>query len=154
MLTDFDVKVLKPRVAQRFRRAAPSAEFVLGGIEAEYRENDDSFLVHAHLLVSRLPRDELKSLRSAFADVGVTRAVKVQAIRAPAAQISYLLKFPTFHRPAPQNGSRRPKAIPLPGHALRQLTLWRARHGLLDFVFMMHLRRRGGDLMRIDNEKT
>ncbi len=154
MLVNCDAVVVKRRVAQRIRRAAPSAKFVLGGIEAEYRQGEVTFLIHAHLLVSRLPRDELKSLRSAFADVGVTRAVKVQAMRDPPAQISYLLKFPTFHRPAPQNGPRRPKAIPLPGQALRQLTLWRARHGLLDFVFMMHLRRRGGDLVRIDNEET
>ncbi len=151
-LTQCDLLVAKRRVAQKFRRAAPSAKFVLGGLEAEYRQGDDAFLVHAHLLISRLPRDEQKALKSAFADIGVTRAVKVQALRDPAAQISYLLKFPTFHRPAPQNGPRRPKAIPLPGHALRQLTLWRAQHGFLDFVFMMHLRRRGGDLVRIEQK--
>jgi len=154
MLPDCDVKVVKTRVAQRFRRAAPSAKFVLGGIEAEYLRGDDAFLVHAHLLVSRLPRDELKALRSAFADIDVARAVKVQAMRDPAAQISYLLKFTTYHRPGSQNGSRRPTAIPLPDHALKQLTLWRARHGFLDFVLMMGLRRSGGDLVRIENRKT
>ena len=124
------------------------------GIEAEYLRGDDAFLVHAHLLVSRLPRDELKALRSAFADIDVARAVKVQAMRDPAAQISYLLKFTTYHRPGSQNGSRRPTAIPLPDHALKQLTLWRARHGFLDFVLMMGLRRSGGDLVRIENRKA
>ena len=90
MLTDCDVKVVKRRVAQRFRRrAAPSAKFVLGGIEADYRQRDDTFLVHAHLLVSRLPRDELKALRSAFADIDIERPVKKQALRDPATQISY-----------------------------------------------------------------
>ena len=75
-------------------------------------------------------------------------------MRDPAAQISYLLKFTTYHRPGSQNGSRRPTAIPLPDHALKQLTLWRARHGFLDFVLMMGLRRSGGDLVRIENRKT
>jgi hypothetical protein len=153
-LAKYDLLVVKHRIAQRFRRAAPSAKFVLGGIEAEYRQGDDTFLVHAHLMVSRLPRDELKALRSAFADIGVTRAIKVQALRDPAAQISYALKFPTFHRPGSQSGSRRSKAIPLPDPALKALTLWRARHGFLDFVLMMGLRRSGGDLVRIDNRKT
>jgi hypothetical protein len=37
---------------------------------------------------------------------------------------------------------------------LKALTLWRARHGFLDFVLMMGLRRSGGDLVRIDNRKT
>ena len=81
------------------------------------------------------------------------RAVKVQELRDPAAQISYLLKFTTFHRPGSQNGSRRPRAVPLPDDALKQLTLWRARHGFFDFLFMIGLRRRGGDLVQIDNEK-
>ncbi len=151
-LEDCDVLAVKRRVTQRFRRAAPSAEFVLGGVEADYREEDDTFLIHAHLLVSPMPRDEMKALRSAFADIGVTRAVKVQSLRDPAAQVSYLLKFPTFHRPGPQNGSRRSRPVPLPDHALEQLTLWRARHGFMDFVLMMGLRRRGGDLVRIEQK--
>jgi hypothetical protein len=96
-----------------------------------------------------LPRDEVKALRSAFANIGATRAIKVQPLRDPATQISYLLKFGTFHRPGSQNGSRRPRAIPLPDQALKRLTLWRARHGFLDFVFTMGLRRRAGDLVRI-----
>jgi hypothetical protein len=153
MLAKCDLLVVKRRVAQRFRRAAPSAKFVLGGIEAEYRQGDDTFLVHAHLLVSRLPRDELKALRSAFADIDVARSVKKQALRDPAAQTSYLLKFMTLHRPGSQSGSRRPIAIPLSNHALKELTLWRARHGFLDFVFMIGLRRSGGDLVRIDKWK-
>ena len=143
--------MLKRRVSQRIRRAAPSAHFVLGGIEADYRHGDDSFLLHAHLLVSRLPRDEVKALRAAFAEIGVTRAIKVQPLRDPVTQISYLLKFTTFHRPGSQNGSRRPSAIPLPSEALKQLTLWRAQHGFLDYIFMMGLRRRAGDLVQIED---
>jgi hypothetical protein len=150
MMPKCDLLVVKPRIAQRFRRAAPSAKFVLGGIEAEYLQGDDAFLVHAHLLVSRLPDDELAVLRSAFADIDITRTVKVQALPNPATQISYALKFTTYHRPGPQNGSRRPMAFPLPDRALKALTLWRARHGFLDFVFMMGLRRRGGDFSRAE----
>ena len=151
LLRKLNLRELKRRVSQRIRRAAPSVRFALGGIEAEFRQADDAFLVHAHLLVSRLPRDEMKALRSAFADIGATRAIKVQPLRDPASQISYLLKFATFHRPGSQNGSRRPRAIPLPSEALKQLTLWRARHGFLDFVFTMGLRRRGGDLVQIED---
>jgi hypothetical protein len=40
-LPDVDVGVLKRRVAQRIRRAAPSADFVLGGIEADYKNAED-----------------------------------------------------------------------------------------------------------------
>jgi hypothetical protein len=152
-LRTLDLTVLKRRASQRIRRAAPSIRFVLGGIEADYRQNDDAFLLHAHLLVPQLPRDELIALRSAFADIGVTRALKVQPLRDPPAQISYVLKFTTYHRPGSQNGSDRPTAIPLPDPAFEQMTLWRARHGFLDFVFMMGLRRRGGDLVRIEDRK-
>jgi hypothetical protein len=153
-LTICDLLVVKRRAAQRLRRAAPSAEFVLGGIEAEYRQGDDAFLLHAHLLVSPLPRDELNALRSAFANIDVARPIKVQKLKDAARQISYLIKFTTFHRPGSQKGSRRPRAIPLPDPALKQLTLWRARYAFLDFVFMMHLRRKNGDLVQIDDKKT
>jgi len=67
--------------------------------------------------------------------------------------MSYALKFTTFHRPGGQNGSRRPTAIPLPDNALKQLTLWRAHHELLDFVFMMGLRRIDGALVRIEDRR-
>lgn len=126
-LAKCDLPVVKRRAAQRFRRAAPSAEFVLGGVEAEYRQGDDAFLVHAHLLVSPLPRDELDALRSAFASIDVLRPVKLQKLKDAPRQISYLLKFVTFHRPGSQKGSCRATAIPLPDHALKQLILWRAR---------------------------
>jgi hypothetical protein len=99
-----DLLVVKRRAAQRLRRAAPSAEFVLGGIEAEYRLGDDAFLLHAHLLVSPLPRDELNELRSAFANIDVVRPIKVQQLKDAPRQISYLIKFTTFHRPDPKMG--------------------------------------------------
>jgi hypothetical protein len=153
-LAKLDLRDVKRRAAQRLRRAAPSAQFILGGIEAEFRQNDDAFLLHAHLLVPRLPRDELTALRSAFANIDVARPIKVQTLRDAPKQISYLLKFSTFHRPGSQKGSRRPNAVPLPDYAFEQLTLWRARYGFLDFVFMLGLRRRGGDLVRTDNKKT
>jgi hypothetical protein len=54
-LAKCDLLVVKRRAAQRFRRAAPSAEFVLGSIEAEYRQGGDAFLLHAHCLVTHLP---------------------------------------------------------------------------------------------------
>jgi hypothetical protein len=83
---------------------APSADFVLGGIEAEYRLGDDAFLLHAHLLVSPLPRDELNELRSAFANIDAVRPIEVQQLKDAPRQISYLIKFTTFHRPGSQNG--------------------------------------------------
>jgi hypothetical protein len=148
-----DLLVVKRRAAQRLRRAAPSTQIVLGGIEAEFRQNYDAFLLHAHLLISHLPPAELNALRSAFPSIDVLRPVKLQKLKDAPRQISYVLKFATYHRPGSQKGSRRPRAIPLPDHALRQLTLWRARYAFLDFVFMMRLRRNDGDLVRIDDKK-
>jgi hypothetical protein len=103
--------------------------------------------------VSPLPRDELDALRSAFADKDMPRPIKVQKLKDAPRQSSYVLKFTTFHRPGSQKGPSRATAIPLPDHALKHLTLWRARYGLLDFVFTMHPRRRGGDLVRIVQKK-
>ena len=87
-------------------------------------------------------------------DIGVARPVKLQTLRDAPKQISYLMKFSTFHRPGSQKGSRRRTAIPLPDHALKQLDPWRARYGFLDFVFMLNLRRKGGNLVRIDDKKN
>jgi len=152
-LPSCDIRTLKRRAAQRIRRAAPSAQLVLGGIEAEFRHQENVFLVHAHLLISRLPDEEMKALRSAFSDINVTHPVKLQELRDATRQISYLLKFVTYHRPVPQKGSRRSSAIPLPTHAFAQLALWRARYEFFDLVFMKGIRRKGGDLVRIEQEK-
>jgi len=152
-LLSCDIPSLKRRTAQRIRRAAPSAQLVVGGIEAEYQSHENVFLVHAHLLISRLPDKEMKALRSAFSDIDVTRPVKLQELKDAPRQVSYLLKFVTYHRPVPQNGSRRSLAMPLPNHAFAQLALWRSRYGFFDFIFMKGIRRKGGDLVQIEKEK-
>jgi hypothetical protein len=144
-----DLLSLKRRTAQRIRRAARSVSFVLGGIEAEYRCPEKAFLVHGHFLISRLSKDEEKRLRAAFQCAEIPRAVKIDELNDPVRQISYTFKFPNYFRPGKQTGPFRPRAIPLPDGPLMDLAIWRAQYSFLDFTFLMGLRRRGGELVRI-----
>ena len=60
-------------------------------------------------------------LREAFSDSNLDRAVVCQPLRNPVAQISYLQKFSTYHRPGQLGFSSRGRAYPMKPKQLGQL---------------------------------
>ena len=142
-LAKLDLRNLVSNCRQHIRRAIPDLEFALGGIEAEYLADEDQFLLHVHMQMPRPTRKQEAALRSAFKRSEVSRAVKIQAMKDIQSQVPYLLKFVTYHRPGRQIGPHHARAMPLPLHALEALTSWRDRHGFLDFVFAIGMRRVG-----------
>jgi len=66
--------------------------------------------------------------------------VKVDELRDPDEQLSYCIKFVTYHQP----GRRR---VPLPGDRLVELARWWSRYRFADFLFAYGARRRGGRLV-------
>jgi hypothetical protein len=146
-----DLIRMKNMLGQRIRRCT-TVQFVVGGIEAAYRDAKKDFLIHAHLLIAGGSKAEYQALRKACRMTEVDYTFKSQKVKDRPKQFSYLLKFGTFHRPGTQTSKRRTRAVPLPSEALRRLTIWRAKYNLMDFLFLQGLRRRGGDLVRIEQK--
>lgn len=119
---------------------------VCGGIEVAYDCRENNFILHAHLLVIGGTTNEWAKLRPLFSKKCGPRSVKVQPVRDISRQVSYLLKFNTYHRPGSQYGSHRAKAVPLPIGPLQQLEQWWSKFELHEFLFLHRFRIVGGHI--------
>ena len=68
------------------------------------------------------------------------KPVEVDELRDPDEQLSYCIKFVTYHQP----GRRR---VPLAKDRLVELAEWWSRQSFTDFLFVYGLPRRGGRLV-------
>jgi hypothetical protein len=140
-LSEIEPRILHERVRKRLKRAGIPA--AIGGTEASYRAEEDRWIVHLHLLVFGTLETTAVRLRETFRDPDLDLAVVCQPLRSRAAQISYLKKFQTCHRPGAAGFSGRGKAYPMNREQIAQLAQWTRRFWFEDFLFVVGLRRRG-----------
>jgi hypothetical protein len=133
--------VLHERVRKRLIRAGVKA--AIGGTEASYEAKENRWVIHLHLLVFESLEHGRAKIREAFADSNLDRAVVCQPLQDPVAQISYLQKFSTYHRPGLPRPSSRGRAYPMKPEQIGQLARWTRRFWFEDFLFVLGLRRRG-----------
>ena len=139
-LGDADV----PRTHEMFRKRLDRAGFkgaiVVGGIEVAWQENWQRWLLHAQVLAIGVDANAWEQLEAALKKSGTAKPVDHVALRDPDEQLSYCIKFVTYHQP----GRR---LVPLPRDRLVELAAWWSRHRFEDFLFAYGARRRGGRLV-------
>jgi hypothetical protein len=140
-LSKIEPRLLHERVRKRLTRAG--IEAAIGGTEASYRAKENRWIVHLHLLVFGTLGSTAVRLREIFAGSELGRPVVCQSLRNCAAQISYLQKFQTCHRPGEAGFSGRGRAYPMKRLQIDQLAQWTERRRFEDFLFVLGLRRRG-----------
>jgi hypothetical protein len=113
---------------------------VLGGIEVAWQAKWQRWILHAHVLAIGIDANAWKLLESALKKSGTANPVDHVPLRDPDEQLSYLIKFVTYHRP----GRRR---VPLPPDRLVELAAWWSRHRFEDYLFAYGPRRRGGRIV-------
>jgi hypothetical protein len=113
---------------------------VAGGIEVAWQENWQRWILHAHVLAIGVDANAWTQLEAALEDSGTADPVMPKPLRNPDEQLSYCIKFVTYHQP----GRRR---VPLPGERLVELAAWWSRHRFEDLLFAYGARRRGGRLV-------
>ena len=86
-------------------------------------------------------RNAWQQLEAALRDSGTADPVMPKPLRNPDKQLSYCIKFVTYHQP----GRRR---VRLPPDRLVELAAWCSRHRFEDFLFAYGARRRGGRTRR------
>ena len=85
--------------------------------------------------------DWAQTQKHRLADLG--RAVVCQSLRSRAAQITYLQKFQTCHRPGEAGFNGRGRAYPMKPEQIAQLAEWTKSRRFEEFLFMLGFRRRG-----------
>jgi hypothetical protein len=139
-LADADVRRTHEMFRKRLDRAGFKGAILAGGIEVAWQAQWQRWLLHAHLLAIGVDAHAWRRLESALEKSGTADPVDVVALRDFDEQISYAIKFVSYHRP----GRRR---VPLPPDRLVELAAWWSRYRFEDYLFAYGARRRGGQLV-------
>ena len=140
-LADADVPRTREMFRKRLDRAGFKGAIVVGGIEVAWQENWQRWLLHAQVLAIGVDPQRLGAARSRLGRRAAPRnQSRSSRLRDPDEQLSYCIKFVTYHQP----GRRR---VPLPPDRLVELAAWWSRHRFEDFLFAYGARRRGGRLV-------
>ena len=146
-LPEVSVKRVRERLRQCLRRSGFLGAILIGGIEVSWLARDRVWLLHVHFLAIRVPQKAWDSLEEKLATTGRADPLDVQDLNDPERQISYTIKFVTYHRPGTIGPDGHARAYPLPPDRLAELARWWSRNQFSDFVFLFGARRRGGRIV-------
>jgi hypothetical protein len=139
-LADADLMRIREMFRKRLDRAGFKGKLVMGGIEVAWQERRQRWLVHAHVLAIGVDAVTWKQLRAALKDSGTAQPVVTQRLKNPNDQLSYCIKFATYHRPGR-------KRVPLKPDRLVELAAWSSRYRFEDFLFVYEVPRPGGRIV-------
>jgi len=139
-LGDADVRRTHEMFRKRLDRAGFKGAIVVGGIEVAWQAQWQRWLLHAHLLGIGVDAHAWRRLEAALEKSGTADPVRPVALCNPDRQLSYCIKFVTYHQP----GRRR---VPLPPDRVVELAAWWSRYRFEDYLFAYGARRRGGQLV-------
>ena len=139
-LGDADVRRTHEMFRKRLDRAGFKGAIVAGGIEVAWQEHWQRWLLHAQVLAMGVDPNAWEQLEAALEKSGTADPVRPVALCNPDEQLSYCIKFVSYHQP----GRRR---VPLPRDRLVELAAWWSQYRFEDFFFAYGARRRGGRLV-------
>jgi hypothetical protein len=142
-LATVDLKREHDNLRQRFNRAGLRGATFIGGTEAAWQARHRRWLLHVHLLAIGVPETAWDQLDEAWADSGVADPIQRDELRDLAEQLSYLVKFHTYHKPGQSLTNSRARPYPLPRERLVELAAWSSQYSLADFLFVYGKRKRG-----------
>jgi hypothetical protein len=141
-LANADLKKMREALKKRVDRAGFKDAMLIGCIEAGWKASKKHWVLHAHLLAVGADEDMWERLRQASRHNPKAVVVKPLNDRDLEKQISYIVKFVTYHRPG-ERGASNARAYPLPPDRLVEWASWIERSKFKDFLFLYGVRRRG-----------
>ncbi|WP_338691749.1 hypothetical protein V5279_36095 [Bradyrhizobium sp. 26S5] len=138
---------------KRFVRAGLGDAAVIGGFEVSYRAREKIWVLHINLAIFGGDPDALAAFEAACSDTGLYRPVETVELMDAAEQLSYLLKFTTYHRPFQQTGPEKSPAVPLNPSEHYELLSWMAQHEFTDHLFLFNARRYGPTIKLTENRR-
>ena len=140
-LEEADIAQNHEQVRQRLNRAGFRGAVLIGGTEVAWKNG--RWLLHLHLLAIGVEKADWRALRARWPSVDVAIPIKVDELRDPERQLSYLQKFATYHRPGARGLGGPGRPYPLPPAQLEELITWWSQYSFADFLFAYGARRRG-----------
>jgi hypothetical protein len=124
---------------KRLERAGLGDMPVIGGFEVCYKAREKVWILHINLVI--------------FSGNKIYRPITSADLNDKIRQLSYVLKFGTYHRPYKQIGSKTSKAVPLNPREHFELIRWMDQYEFSDHLFLFNARRRG-ETIEFSNKAT
>jgi hypothetical protein len=151
-IRDLDPADYRPLIRRRLNQAGLHDAPVIGGFEMVYRAQDKSWILHINLLFLGGIKLAFSRLETLFASNQFVRPTQTVQLTDSPEQLSYLLKFTTYHRPFRQTGPKRSPAKPLNAREHVALIIWMSQFQFTDMLFL-HRVRREGDRLKVTTER-
>ena len=143
-INDLDPTTVQHRLRKQLQRAGLGKVPVIGGIEIVYKANKRVWVLHANLVMIGGKKAARKKFAQGFKGGDIERPVIRARLKKPPKQLSYVLKFTTYHRPYEQQGSAKTEAKPLNPKQHAALLKWMSQFEFQDFLLLINARRKGG----------
>jgi hypothetical protein len=144
-ICQLDPKAFRHLLRKRIQRSPLAGACIVGGFEVVYRARDSKWILHINLLVIGPKPAALNEFQKQFKS-SFSRPILVAQLKDPAEQLSYVLKFTTYHRPFEQTGPRKASARPLNRSEHSALVRWMHQRRFQDFLFLFNAVRRGATI--------
>lgn len=142
-LATLEIQRYRHALRKRLVRAGLANTPVIGGFEVFYRAKERAWVLHVNLAFFSAEPAALLAFESGFSGSDLYRPVTTFELNDPAEQLSYLLKFTTYHRPFEQTGPKKSPAKPLNPDDHYELVRWMAQYDFADYLFLFNARRFG-----------
>jgi hypothetical protein len=107
-----DVKGYDAELRKRLSRNGLGDAIVIGGYENIYRASSKIYVLHINLLIIDGTLEAIEKFKATFSNSDIEKPAVVEKLEDLPTQLSYVLKFTTYHRPFKQCGSKKGPAVP------------------------------------------
>jgi hypothetical protein len=142
-IDELNLKKWQHRLRKRLVRSGLENASVVGGFEMIYRQKQHRWVLHINLVILGGSQAALDKFASTFDNSELGRPVLSTPLRDLAKQLSYVLKFTTYHRPFQQDGSSKGPAVPLNAPEHHALVKWMSQYDFADLLLLYNARRKG-----------
>jgi hypothetical protein len=153
-IDELDPAPFRASLRKRLQRSGLGNIPVIGGFEIVYRAKRQIWVLHANLVMIRGDKTARKEFKEKFQSDDLDRPLVQAALRDRAEQLSYVLKFTTYHRPHQQQGSTKSEAKPLNPKEHMALVKWMSQFEFQDFLLLINARRQGGTKIVLSSPGT
>jgi hypothetical protein len=144
-INELDPAPFRAFIRKRLERSNLGNVPVIAGFEIVYKAKRRTWVLHANLVVIGGKETARAKFEQAFQADGFERAHVKAALKDRPEQLSYVLKFTTYHRPYEQQGSARAPAKPLNPRDHAALLKWMSQFEFQDFLLLINATRQGGN---------
>lgn len=135
-----DFKKHRVSLRQKLIRAGLDKCVVIGGFEMVYKGKTTGWVLHVNLVVLHPNDASLEVFLESFDNSFFGRPTVRTDLVDHKEQLSYALKFTTYHRPHKQRGASKGVPVPLNADLHLELVKWMSERSFKDFIFLFNAR--------------